>query len=84
MVSLLEETAIRRTGHRKRHLGGLQEMGKIRSCTLKELCSWQANLWERESSVIVVGFATILILDLIQTIYYSSAHTTKTSKLVSR
>ena len=32
---------------------------------------------------IVVGFATILILDLIQTIYYSSANTNETSKLVS-
>ena len=35
------------------------------------------------SCVIVVGFATILILDLIQTIYYSSANTNETSKLVS-
>ena len=37
----------------------------------------------RYGSVIVVGFAIILILDLIQTIYYSSANTNETSELVS-
>ena len=35
------------------------------------------------TNVIVVEFATILILNLIQTIYYSSANTNETSELVS-